>query len=129
VIRYEYAVAVKNRFEELKNDTASNWDAFKMSLVESAKEILPKKEKKKKSKWISDEILQLMEHRQQITDRNSKEYKDADKNIKNQCRIAKEIWLSDKCPEIEQERKFYAQENKGINKERSVHKCWVYKIK
>ena len=104
MIRYEYAVAVKNRFEELKNDTASNWDAFKMSLVESAKEILPKKEKKKKSKWISDEILQLMEHRQQITDRNSKEYKDADKNIKNQCRIAKEIWLNDKCKEIEQER-------------------------
>ena len=104
MIRYEYAVAVKNRFEELNNDTASNWDAFKMSLVESVKEILPKKEKKKKSKWISDEILQLMEHRQQITDRNSKEYKDADKNIKNQCRIAKEIWLNDKCKEIEQER-------------------------
>src|SRR5579872_5638312 len=45
-----------------------------------------------------------MEHRQQITDRNGKEYKDSDKNIKNQCRIAKEIWLNDKCKEIEQDR-------------------------
>src|SRR5579872_1805518 len=75
-----------------------------MPLVESAKETLPNKEKKKNCKWVSAEILQLMEHRQQITDRNSKEYKDADKNIKNQSRIAKEIWLNDKCIEIEQER-------------------------
>ena len=48
----------------------SKWNTLKEALVSTAKEVIPKKEKNVKKKWITNEILDLMKERQQILPRN-----------------------------------------------------------
>ena len=48
-LRKQYTVEVKNRFEALSNDAEPKWESLKIALVETAKEIIPKKKNKKKS--------------------------------------------------------------------------------
>jgi hypothetical protein len=50
---------------------------------------------------MTEEILSMMSDRQKIKNRDSQEYKDADKRIKKKCREAKETWLDRECAEIE----------------------------
>ena len=101
VCRQEYAVSVKNKLAALENIGESKWNAFKEALVSTAKEVIPKKEKNVKRKWITNEILGLMKERQQILPRNSAGYMSLDKTIKINCRKAKEEWLNEKCAKIE----------------------------
>ncbi|XP_037784722.1 craniofacial development protein 2-like [Penaeus monodon] len=63
-IREEYAVAVQNRFNVLEDQR--KWETFKEALVSVAKELIPKREKKSKSKWMTNEILDRMRSRQQL---------------------------------------------------------------
>ncbi|XP_037787797.1 craniofacial development protein 2-like [Penaeus monodon] len=63
-IREEYAVAVQNRFNVLEDQ--GKWETFKEALVSVAKELIPKREKKSKSKWMTNEILDRMRSRQQL---------------------------------------------------------------
>ncbi|XP_037784698.1 craniofacial development protein 2-like [Penaeus monodon] len=71
------------------------------ALVSVAKELIPKREKKSKSKWMTNEILDRMCSRQQLYNRGSSEYKQASKEIRKKCREVKEIWLNEQCEEIE----------------------------
>ena len=100
-IRDEYAVTVQNQFEVLENERNTKWEAFKEATVSAAKRVVPKREKKSKNKWITNEILDLMQSRQQISNHGSAEYKQIDKEIRVKCREAKEIWLNEQCEEIE----------------------------
>ena len=99
-IREEYAVTVKNRFEVLGNEGKTKWEAFKDATVLTAKEVVPKREKTNR-KWKTNEILDKMRSRQQISNRRGEEYKQVDKEIRKKCREAKEIWLNKQCEEIE----------------------------
>jgi len=65
-IREEYAVAVQNRFNVLEDQGNTKWETFKEALVSVAKELIPKREKKSKSKWMTNEILDRMRSRQQL---------------------------------------------------------------
>jgi len=65
-IREEYAVAVQNRFNVLEDQGNAKWETFKEALVSVAKELIPKREKKSKSKWMTNEILDRMHSRQQL---------------------------------------------------------------
>ena len=101
-IRNQYSIAVRNRFEVLKNEECkSTWDCFKESIVTTAEEIVPKKEKQSKNKWMTGEILYLMQTRQKVANKESTEYKNVDKQIKNKCKQAKETWINEECEEIE----------------------------
>ena len=44
-------------------------DLFREALVKTAREVIPKKEKKSKNKWITPDILELMKKRQKVTDK------------------------------------------------------------
>jgi len=68
-IKFAYAVSVQNRFEALMNDNGSNWNSLRNALASSAKDVLPQKEKNRKNKWITKEILDMMEKRRQVADR------------------------------------------------------------
>ncbi|XP_071947472.1 uncharacterized protein [Antedon mediterranea] len=101
-IRLEYSIQVRNKFDILVDEGEEiTWDAMRDILVETAKESLPKKERRRKNKWVSEEILSMMRDRQKISSRSSKEYKDLDREIKQKCREAKEKWLNTQCEEIE----------------------------
>jgi len=50
---------------------------------------------------MTQEILSVMSDRQKIKNRDSQEYRDADKLIKKKCTEAKETWLDRECKEIE----------------------------
>jgi len=67
----------------------------------TAEEYVPKKERRSKNKWMTQEILSVMSDRQKIKNRDSQEYRDADKLIKKKCTEAKETWLDRECKEIE----------------------------
>ena len=50
----------------LKANTNGNlqWELVREALVKTAREVIPKKEKKSKNKWITPDILELMKKRQ-----------------------------------------------------------------
>ncbi|XP_037783690.1 craniofacial development protein 2-like [Penaeus monodon] len=62
----EHAVAVQNRFNVLEDQGNAKWEAFKEALVSVAKELIPKREKKSKIKWMTNEILDRMRFRQEL---------------------------------------------------------------
>ena len=101
-IRNQYSIAVRNIFEVLKyEESKSTWDCFKESIVSAAEVFVPKKEKQSKNKWMTGEILDLMQVRQKVAKKESIEYKDIDKQIKAKCTQAKETWMNEECEEIE----------------------------
>ena len=103
-IRLQYSIQVRNRFEELTDEgEETTWEMMRNTLVEVAQKTVPRRERRRKSKWITEEILAMMENRQKIRVRKSKEYRDLDRQIKTHCKEAKEKWLNDKCAEIEKQ--------------------------
>ena len=72
---------------------------LKRSLVNAAKEILPKKKRERKQSWMTDEILNMMDVRKKH--KGTDKYKEIDNEIRHKCKEAKEDWLNGKCKEIE----------------------------
>jgi hypothetical protein len=101
-INARYNVEVRNRFELLAVDTSkSNYEIFKEAITQTAKEIIPVKERKIAQKWMTDEILSLMNERRKVKGRNPDEYQRLHKSIRRKCLEAKESWLNEKCVTIE----------------------------
>ena len=88
----------------LKANTNANlqWGLFRDVLVKTAREVILKKEKKSRNKWITPEILELMKKRQNVTDKYSHKCKTLVKEMKRKCTEANESWLDNQCKEIEQ---------------------------
>ena len=100
----EYSVQVKNQFESLIDEgEETTWEAMRDILIETAENILPKEKKRKRQKWMTEEILLMMEDRQKLSDRQGSGYRELDKQIKKKCREAKENWLNDQCAEVEEQ--------------------------
>ena len=101
-LRLQYSVQVKNRFERLVDEgDDTNWDTVRDILVQTAKETLPRKERRARQKWMTEDILSMMGNRQKIRDRQGQEYRELDNKIKKKCSEAKEKWLNDQCSGIE----------------------------
>ena len=101
-IRQEFTVQVKNRFELLIDEGEENtWETMRNILVETAEENVLTKERKRRNKWMTEEILLMMKDRQKIGNRQCKKYRDLDKQIRQKCNEAKESWLNEQCVEIE----------------------------
>ena len=73
---------------------------MKCSILVSTEEILPKAKPNKKKRWITDDIVQLMEQRR-LRKSNLHEYELIDKEIIKKCSEAKEKRLNEQCSEIE----------------------------
>ena len=100
-MRNQYNIAVQNRPEVLRDDKSiSVWDCFKESVALTAIEIILKKNKLDNNKWITAEILDLMQERQEIVNKESTEYKAIDKQIHKMLKKKKEIWMNRDCEEI-----------------------------
>ena len=103
-IHLEYSVQVKSQFESLIDEgEETTWEAMRDILVETAENILPEEKKRKRQKWMTEEILLMMEDGQKLSDRQGSGYRDLDKQIKKKCREAKENWLNDQCTAVEEQ--------------------------
>ena len=97
-----YAVEVQNRFDILSESGDNEWENFKMSLTVTAEEVIPPLRKvQKNAKWMNDEILEMMEERRLIKDRDSIAYKEMNASVKQRCKKKKENWINKRCEEIE----------------------------
>ena len=59
------------------------------------------REKQSKNKWMTREILDLMQARLKVANKESIEYKNMDKRIKTKYKQAKETWINEECEETE----------------------------
>lgn len=73
-----------------------------MAITSPAKKILTKEKPKIKQRWMTDKILLLMDNRRIMKGKNEQRYKQIQKEIKKEIRIAKEDFYKRKCEEIEQ---------------------------
>ena len=101
-LRDQFAVDIKNKFEVLEGITEAEelWDKMKNSINEAIRENIPIKPKKENKKWMSNEILGLMEERR-LSKSDEEKYKKLTNEIKKKCNKAKEKWINDQCLEIE----------------------------
>ncbi|XP_030834435.1 uncharacterized protein LOC115921264 [Strongylocentrotus purpuratus] len=101
-VRRRYTAKVQNRFDSLTDQGEEvTWESMRDILVETAEETLPKKEKKSKQRWMTEEILAKMSIRQKIKDRDGCHYRELNREIHDHCTKAKEEWLNKQCAEIE----------------------------
>ena len=111
---HAYNVAVSNYFSLLNVEPEDQrisiekldeeWKVIKGGICDAMEEILPRRERRKKKKWMTEEIMNMMEQRRKL-DRRSLEYRDMEKAIKTKCKKAKEKWFEEHCAKIESDEK------------------------
>jgi len=105
-----YAVEVRNRFQVLESENQTSnkettseedWCQLEHILLGAAEKVVPKKEKESQHKWMKDHILELMAKRRALRNKKSAEYKILNKKIQDECRKAKEDWITLQCTDLE----------------------------
>lgn len=75
------------------------WDCMKHNTKYATETVFPKRREEKANKWMTEEILDLMDVRKRY--KPEEEYQLKDKEIKTKCKRAKEAWYNSRCKEIE----------------------------
>ena len=67
-IKEKFNVAVQNSFNVLNDiqDVDDQWEQMKESITQAAEETIPRQCRKAKKKWMTDDILKLMDERRKI---------------------------------------------------------------
>ena len=100
-LRQKYRIKVQNKFEALEGkEEIKLWEQLKNSITEATEEEIPKKERKAKQKWMTDDILELMDRRR-LAKGDQQEYERLHKEVRRRCEEAKECWLNEKCQRID----------------------------
>ena len=106
-IPYDYTVEVRNRFKGLDLiDRVPDelWMEVRDNVHETGIKAIPKKNKCKKAKWLSEEAVQIAEKRREVKSKGEKERYNKHLNAEFQ-RIArrdKKTFCSDGCKEIKE---------------------------
>ena len=106
----EYRVEVKNRFEALNLEEATNvddmWEEMKKAIHEAANIHIPKKKKKKISPWLSTEAIKIAEDRRSARAAGNKDrVREMNGAFQKQAREDKEAYLNERCKDMEEEGK------------------------
>ena len=105
-IPYDYTVEVRNRFKGLDLiDRVPDelWTEVHDIVQETRIKTIPKKKKCQKTKWLSEEALQIaMKSRKVKSKREKERYTHLIAEFQRQARRDKKAFLSDQCKEIEQ---------------------------
>ena len=117
-IPYDYTVEVTNRFKGLYliyRLPEELWMEVRDIVQEAKTEIISKKKKCNKVKWLSEEALQIAVKRREANGKGEKErYTHLNAEFQRIARREKKTFLSDQCKEIE--------ENNGMGKTRDLFK-------
>ena len=102
-IQERYRIKGNNRFEMLDRmvDVEQQYKDLQRILAETAEEVLPKRVRRAKQKWMTEEILEMMEERRKWKNKDNMKYRERDKKIRAECAKAKECWIDSICSEIE----------------------------
>ena len=105
-IPYDYTVEVTNRFKGLDlidRVPEELWMEVRDVVQEAVIKTIPKKKKCKKSKWLSDEALQIAEKRRIAKGKGEEErFTHLNAEFQRISRRDKKAFLSDQCREIEE---------------------------
>ena len=100
---YDYRVERTNRFKglDLKERLPEKLGSEVCDIVQEAViKTIPKKNKYKKTKWLSEEALQIAEKRREAKGKGEKErYKHLNAELQRIARRDKRAFLSDQCKE------------------------------
>ncbi|GFS13690.1 endonuclease-reverse transcriptase [Elysia marginata] len=93
----KYNLKVKNKFEAFEEieEVEELWKQLKRSITEAAEEEIPTKERKTKQKWVTEDILNLLDKRRKA--KGEQEYESIHRKVRRKCEEAKEAWLNEKC--------------------------------
>ena len=84
--------------ELVKKDS---WEDIKSTVKKVAAEIIGYTKQHKKKLWITDEILHLINKRNNMKKTNTNEYKEISREIQKECRATGTKWIEVECREIE----------------------------
>ena len=105
-IPYDYTVEVRNRFKGLDLlDRVPDelWTEVRDIVQETGIKTIPKKKKCKRTKWLSEEALQISVKRREEKSKGEKEIcKHLNAEFQRIARRDKKAFLSDQCKEIEE---------------------------
>ena len=97
----DYTVEVRNRFKGLDlidRVPEELWTEVCHTVQEAVSKTIPKKEKCKKAKWLSEEALQIAVKRREAKSKGDKErYKHLNAKFQRIARRYKKAFLSDQC--------------------------------
>ena len=100
-IPYDYSVEVRNRFkgQDLIDRVPDElWNEVRDIVQEAGIKTTPKKKKRKKAKWLSEEALQIAEKRRELKGKGEKEtYTHLNADFHRIARRDKKAFLSDQC--------------------------------
>ena len=124
-----YNVAVRNKFEALENEAEEStmqsvYDNLSAAIEEASAQILPKVTRTPNRPWMTEAILRLMDDRRRCKGTDDQRYRELNRTIHQDCRIAKERWMDEKCTEVEDLSKrdqqlMYSKVNDIIKKKKS----------
>ena len=99
-IPYDYTVEVRNRFKGLDLiEYLMNYDIVQETGIKT----IPKENKHKKAKWLSEEALQILANRREAKGKGEKErYTHMNAEFQRTARRDKKDFLRDQCKEIEE---------------------------
>ena len=72
-IPYDYTMEVRNRFKGLDRVSEELWTEVRDTVQETGSKTIPKKKKRNKAKWLSEEVLQIAEKRREAKSKGEKE--------------------------------------------------------
>ena len=105
-IPYDYTVEVRNRFkglDQLDRVPEELWTGGCDIVQETEIKTIPKKKKCKKTKWLSEEALQIAMKRREVKSKGEKErYTHLNAEFQRIARRNKKDFLSNQCKEIEE---------------------------
>ena len=105
-IPYDYTVEVRNRFKALDPiDRVPDelWTEVRDIVQETGIKTIAMEKKCKKTKWLSEEALQIAVKRREAKSKGEKErYKHLNAEFQRIARRDKKAFLSDQCKEIEE---------------------------
>ena len=102
-IPYDYTVEVTNRFKGLDlidRKPEELWTEVHDILQEAVVKTIPKKNKCKKRKWLSEEALQIAEKREEKGKGEKERYIHLNAEFQRITRRDKKAFLSDQCKDI-----------------------------
>ena len=92
-IHMKYSISVENKYSRLICEGTTTGKAFRSAITETAIHILPKAQKQAKKPWITEAILEKMDERRMAKKHENLMYKQLDKEIKQECKHAKQAWV------------------------------------
>ncbi|GFS20340.1 craniofacial development protein 2-like [Elysia marginata] len=101
-LRQRYSVNIRNEFQLLGEleEPEEQWHQLITAITEAATEEIPPTERRARQRWMTNEILEMMDKRRQA--KNDKHaYETLHKQIRKKCDEAKEKWLNEKCKNMD----------------------------